>query len=321
MTAPPAPESAPPLRVRVPASTSNLGPGFDQLGLALELYLEVELEPVPGPPGLTWGALEGEAASWPRSGNLLTAALEAGAGGGPLPGAARLHVRSEVPAGRGLGSSGAAVAAGLCLGRSWSGSGEPLDHGTRLVLAERGLELEGHPDNVTASLFGGCTLGVPLPDGSLRMVQQALHPELLFAVAWPSSPLATERARAALPSSLPLDSVVWNTRRLSLLLEGLRRGDRELLALGVDDRLHSAWRLPLIPGAGAALDAAREAGAWLTAISGAGSALVAATDDPAHGEQLLAALLSALEAENDWARGRVLRADARGAQLVAPSSS
>ena len=113
MTPPPAQEPAPPLRVRVPASTSNLGPGFDQLGLALELYLEVELEPVTGPPGLTWGTLEGEAAGWPRSGNLLAAALEAGAGGGPLPGAARLHARSEIPQGRGLGSSGAAVARGV----------------------------------------------------------------------------------------------------------------------------------------------------------------------------------------------------------------
>jgi len=256
--------------VEVPASTSNLGPGFDLLGLALDLRLRVEVLAEDG------GTVEreGTARSWPEAAerDLLRIALARASallGGDDRP--LRLRVRSEIPLARGLGSSGAAVAAGLLLGAALAP--EPT---TRERLLALGIELEGHPDNVAASLFGGCTLCHPDPDGAGPLVvRQPLSPAIGIAVAWPEQELPTERARAVLPARVPFADAVENPRRLALLLEGLRRGDPRLLAAGGEDRLHVPWRLPLIPGAEEALRRARAAGAWTATISGSGSALVA----------------------------------------------
>jgi homoserine kinase len=133
--------------------------------------------------------------------------------------------------------------------------------------------------------------------------------------------LPTERARAALPSTLTLEDVVWNTRRLSLLLEGLRSGEPELLRLGSEDRLHTPHRLPLIPGAARALEAALAAGAWMSAISGSGSGLIALQDDEHRAREIAAAMATELERENEWVEVRCLRAARVGAQLVPGSSS
>jgi homoserine kinase len=164
------------------------------------------------------------------------------------------------------------------------------------------VALEGHPDNVTASLFGGCTLCHPAPAGpgsAPRFFHVPLSPALRYAVAWPREPLATARARAALPESVPFADAVENPRRLALLVEGLRTGDPELLALGGEERLHERWRLPLIPGAKTALAAARDAGAYLATISGAGSGLFAI--GPAAD---IAAVAEALRAELERASGK-----------------
>jgi homoserine kinase len=261
-------------RVRVPASTSNLGPGFDCLGLALGLFLEVELVPGPGRLQLECGT---GCEDWPRGENLLLTAFAQGCERfGVRERGGTLRARSEIPVGRGLGSSGAAVIAGLCLAAAQA-EREIQDE----ELLALGLALEGHPDNVTAALFGGCTLGVPLGplhDGAPQpvvVVHQAVHPELAFAVAWPAAPLATAAARLALPATVPFADAVENPRRLALLLEGLRTGDARLLQLGGEDRLHVAARLQLIPGAERAIASAHAAGAQLATLSGAGSGVVA----------------------------------------------
>jgi len=116
---------------------------------------------------------------------------------------------------------------------------------------------------------------VPVPGGGVRVVQQPLHPDLAFAVAWPARGFPTPAARAVLPAQVPFADAVENPRRLALLLEGLRIGDPELLALGGEDRLHVPYRLPRIEGAAATIEAARASGAWLATISGSGSGLVA----------------------------------------------
>ncbi len=259
-----------PLAVSVAASTSNLGPGFDLAGLALDLRLEVRVRRDRGE--LALGELTGEAASWPRDrSNKLLAAFEHAQKelGGDARGF-RFEVRSAIPVGRGLGSSGAARAAGLLLGAALA----PRSTSRRQLLAW-GLELEGHPDNITAALFGGCTLCVPRSFGPPIFVHAKLHESLGFAIAWPNSPFETERARSLLPSHVPFADAVENPRRLALLIAGLERGDPELLALGGEDRLHVPHRIDHIRGGRAVLDAAREAGAWLATISGAGSAMFA----------------------------------------------
>jgi homoserine kinase len=309
------------LRLRVPCSTSNLGPGFDQLGLALNLHLDVRLE---GPIHAAEHELELEgeiAQAWPREGNRLLQAFDAvgisSVNGITPPPRFRFHISSSIPLGRGLGSSGAATAAGLLLAAELKALKEyGGERPAAAQLEQLGVQIEGHPDNVIASLHGGCTLGVLLRDGSLRVVQQELQRDLLFPVAWPSTSLATEAARAALPTQLPLDQVVWNTRRLSLLLEGLRTGNPDLLKHGVDDTLHTPYRLPLIAGAERALQAARSSGAFFAAISGSGSALIAAHTDELQAQAIAHAMQRELARVHESAECRVLRADLQGAQLV-----
>jgi homoserine kinase len=264
--------SAPLARLRVPASTSNLGPGFDLLGLAFELYLEVELFGGRQRDSGRFVALSGEAQSWPQGPeNLLLRAFDATLrefGGDPEPFAFAVH--SAIPTARGLGSSGAAVVAGVELACA-------VARATLRPLArlERAIRYEGHPDNVSPALLGGCIAAVPREGAPPLVVRCALHPDLAFAVAWPASPLPTALARSLLPAQVTFHDARENPRRLALLLEGLRSADPELLAAGEEDRLHVRYRLPHIPGGPAALAAARSAGAWLATISGSGSALVA----------------------------------------------
>ncbi len=266
------PASVPQLAVRVPCSTSNLGPGFDFLGLALSLYLKVNVVGAANGDKHEFASRSGEAATWPfdASENLLCRAFDLALQAGEAePRAVRFAVRSEIPLGRGFGSSGAAVAAGLLLGTLIAGKSGGAQETLRI-----GCELEGHPDNSTASLLAGCTLAVP-HSGGLRVVKQEVHPSIGFSLAWPHLALTTAAARAVLPSEVPFADAVENPRRLALLLEGLRTGSAELLALGAEERLHESFRLPLIPGGAAAIAAAREAGAWAAMISGSGSGLVA----------------------------------------------
>ncbi len=255
--------------LRVPSSTSNLGPGFDFLGLCLGLFLEAEVEVADGhrAPLIEWTP----AATWPAEEDLVLRALSLYAArfGVRLP-ALTIRLSSEIPVGRGFGSSGAATAAGLLIAAEASS----IQHEDRTPLVELAIELEGHPDNAAASLLGGCALAVP-HDAGLEILQQPVHDSLGFAVAWPSTPLFTEQSRAVLPETIPFQDAVENPRRLALLLDGLRTGDPTRLRLGVHDRLHERFRRVLIPGADAAIQAALEAGAHAACLSGAGSGLVA----------------------------------------------
>lgn len=289
-------------QVRVPCSTSNLGPGFDFLGLALSLELRVRMRAGRAGAGHELARLSGTAVDWPRGPeNLLLRAFDLAR---ERLGAARrrmiFEVDSEIPLARGLGSSGAAIAAGLLLGAH----GAPREAGLAELLA-LGLELEGHPDNSSAALAGGCTLAVPRPGGGVVLVRQELSPELGFVLAWPEAQLATRRAREVLPREVSFADAVENPRRLALLLEGLRRADPELLRLGCDDRLHVRYRLPLIPGGEPALRAALDAGAWAATISGSGSALIAITSRDRR-ELVAAAFAAELTRHSGAAQTRIV---------------
>ncbi len=305
--------------VRVPGSTSNIGPGFDFAGIALSIFLDARIEGAADGAAHELVDLRGTAADWPRDrDNVFLRAFDHGcATFGVRARALRFSIDSRIPIARGIGSSGAAIAAGLLLAREQARA-QAIDVGDA-TLCDLAFAIEGHPDNTSASILGGCTLSIPRDDGTLRVVRQALHPDLGFAIAWPEAQLSTRAGRAVLPRGVPFADAVENPRRLAALLEGLRSADPELLELGEHDRLHVRHRLALIANGARALEAARESGAWLATVSGSGSALFA-IGPHARADAIAAALRRELErggAGGGGAHGQVVQAVERAPAVIA----
>jgi homoserine kinase len=295
------------VRVRVPATTANLGPGFDALGLTLDLWNEAEFQ-LAGQ-GIQV-RVEGEgAAILPRDGQNLTARafmayyrhkglLE--------PGGLQIACLNRIPSGSGLGSSASAVILGLLAAGALSGCAASKEE--LLALA---MELEGHGDNAAAALFGGLTVALQLPEG--WVVRRYDVPPLRAALALPDIDLPTSQARKALPASVPRVDAVFNSSRTPLVVEALRSGDLDLLGRVMDDRLHQPYRLPLIPGAVEAMAAARQAGAAAVAISGAGPSLIAFC--PGQSRPVADAMRAAFERAGVPARAFTLITASRAAEI------
>jgi homoserine kinase len=225
--------------VSVPATSANLGPGFDTFGLALDIRNVVTIDTAAAP-GVTW-ALEG-AAELPTDGSdLISRTMEAVAARmqEPLPGFA-LHGENHIPLARGLGSSSAAIVAGVVLASVVLELG--LHHEPDSVFA-LAAEFEGHPDNAAPACFGGFTIAVP--GGFVRRLDA--HPGLTPAtLIVPTTRLLTEEARAALPETVPFADAVFNVGHAALLVEALTH-DPTLLGVAMHDRLHEQVRLALVP--------------------------------------------------------------------------
>ncbi|MFL5782132.1 MAG: homoserine kinase, partial [Thermoleophilaceae bacterium] len=232
----------------VPASSANLGPGYDVLAAALSLHLELEVEET-GEFGVDTGSDDLPAGR----DNLCVRAFEALR---PADGH-RFRIRSEIPFAAGLGSSAAAIVAGLVA----------ADHMYELdaPLLELAAALEGHPDNVAAALLGGFVI---CADGGAERFEAA--PGIEGVLVIPPEAVATGDARAALPDEVPLTDAVHNVSHAALLVLGLARGDLDLVARGLSDRLHQPRREPLYPRSMELLRQARELGAVGASISGAG---------------------------------------------------
>ena len=261
------------MRARAPASSANLGPGFDTLAVALSLYVEVEVEEADA---LSVRS-EGEGAALARDASHLAARVAT-----RVRGHDRLvvSVRSEVPVGRGLGSSGALAAAAAAA----AGASDPLS-----VAAS----FDGHPENAAASVLGGLVTATTVGDRPVA-ASLALDPSLAFVVLVPARSLHTREARAALPEQVAHADAAFNLGRMGLLLAGL--ADRsKLVPEATEDRLHQRARGALFPEAAALLDGLVEAGALAACWSGAGPSLLAvcaAGEAPrlrSAGERLLAA--------------------------------
>jgi homoserine kinase len=277
------------VHVRVPASSANLGPGFDVLAAALGLHMEVEVRETGRFRVHTQLAIARDRR------NLCVrgfAALRP-------PEGVEFTIRSEIPLSGGLGTSAAAYVAGLLAADRLNGGGAD-------VLAEA-VRLEGHPDNVAAALLGGfvvCT--------GPRATRLDPPPDLEAVLVVPDRAVRTAKARAALPAVVPIADAVFNVGRASLLVLGLARGDLDLVARGLDDRLHQPRREPLYPRSMAVVRGARELGALGATISGAGPSVlvwVRADDAAAVGRQLE-------ERADGWARVLRLPFDAGGAVVV-----
>ena len=291
-----------PVHVQVFGSTSNLGPGFDMLGLRLDLKLYVHLESQDAAGTHTFEACTGEASDLPQDAdNLICRAFDAAleAFGTRLEHGSHWSVDSEIPVARGLGSSGAAVAAGL-LAACQVADVDPKEH--EQTLLRLGTAMEGHPDNVVASLLGGCTLAIQMAE-RMHVMHAPLHADLGIAIAWGASPMPTPLARKLLPSDIGFERAADQPRRTVALLEGLRLGAADLLRHAQTEYLHVHARMPKIPGASEALQAANDAGAYLATISGSGSCLVAIGPKRAA-QEISQAMGSVLERHDGPARWR-----------------
>jgi len=259
--------------VRVPATSANLGPGFDALGLALTLYDEVTAT-LTGEP--TRVHIEGEGA-----GELLTddnhlvvkAMRETLSEIGEQPAGIRLDCVNSIPQARGLGSSSAAIVAGVTLANALSGS--PLSRQDELRIAAR---LEGHPDNVAPCLLGGLTIAW-VSAGGARAVSLQPHSFIRPVLLVPTHRGSTEQARAALPSTVPHHDAAFNAGRSALLVHALTT-DPELLFEATEDRLHQDYRAAAMPASAEMVRRLRSLGV-AAVISGAGPSVLVLTPLPA----------------------------------------
>jgi len=273
------------ITIRVPATSANLGPGFDSLGLALDLWNET----------IITLAIEytvqvnGEGAEKLSLGenNLIIQSAQklADCVGKRLP---PFHVDcvNQIPLSSGLGSSAAAKLTGL-LGANTL-MGKPLTHDEILNLA---TEMEGHPDNVAPAMLGGLVVST-MENGKVfaQRIQMDTNSDspICITVVLPEFHLPTQEARTALPQQVSLKDAIHNISRAVLVTEAFRNGDVDLLGKAMTDTLHQPHRLPLIPGAQAVMDAAIGAGASAAALSGAGPSVIAFSSkrDPAIGEAM-----------------------------------
>lgn len=261
-------------RVRIPCSTSNLGAGFDCIGLALDRYLEARYEPGPDPLRVE---RRGTVASLdvPADRDLLVGAFLRALRSGADVSEPRgwIVMDSEIPVARGLGSSAAGVVAGLALAEAALGRDATPEARSRWLRDADALE--GHPDNAAPVIFGGLVAVARDASGRPVPISLPLAPEIGFAFAAPPVEVSTREARRVLPESVPHVVASAALGRVAALLHGLATADPELLAIGFQDDLHVPYRLPLIPGAEHAVATALEAGAWAVTISGSGSGLIA----------------------------------------------
>ena len=273
------------IKVSVPATSANVGSGFDALGLAVTLYNTVTFEESDK---LDISSADGTRIPRNES-NLVyrSARVLFDRVGKKMPPLKSVQT-DPIPMARGLGSSSACIIAGL-LGANRM-LGEILNTQELLTLA---TGIEGHPDNVAPALLGGLTSSV-FEDGQVYSVKRDVDQSLCFAAVVPDYKLLTEAARAALPAQVPHKDAVYNLSRAALVPAAFCEGRHDLLAIATEDRLHQPYRLPLMPGAKEVFALAKDCGAKAVYVSGAGSTVMAVAER-ADAEAFYAGLQQGLE--------------------------
>jgi homoserine kinase len=302
---------ATPITVEVPGSSANLGPGFDALALALALYLRTTV--VRGvKDSLT---VSGEGAGQLRldADNRFLAGLERGVrelGGQRPPLSMEMH--NEIPLARGLGSSAAAAVAGLLTAHALLGH-EP----DPVRIVELAAELDGHADNVAASLLGGFVIVSHDAAGQPRASRFEPQADLIAVLFIPDMALSTDQMRAVLPATVAHADAARNVAGTALVVAALTSGRPELLRGMTGDRLHEPYRAEHLPQLPEIVAAARAAGALGAALSGAGSSVLALNNDPTRAEPIATAMSHAAQRLGLAGVARSVPLDHRGAHLVA----
>jgi homoserine kinase len=255
--------------VAVPATTGNLGAGFDCLGAALSLYNKFEFSP-DAELQIKASGIYGKQIVKDRTNLIYTSLVKFFEYiDRPVP-TFTLNIEANIPMARGLGSSATAIVGGIVGGNLLAGS--PC---TQKQLLDIAIAIEGHPDNVAAAMLGGCQLSATKLDGSWEICPITWHPDIAIAVAIPNFELSTAQARAVLPPTVPMADAIFNAAHLALLTQALAKGDPQWLQTALQDRLHQPYRESLITGIKDVEKAAIAQGAYGMVISGAGPTLLA----------------------------------------------
>lgn len=273
------------MKFRIPASSANLGPGFDCFGIAWQCYNEIEF--IPREEGLV---ISGCAEKYRNEDNLAYKAYHAVmAWAGQRESGLEIRFgRTDIPVSRGMGSSAALIVGGVVAANAIHGlelSGSEL-----LAIA---TSVEGHPDNIAPALFGGFT--VSAMDGIAAVTTHfPISEKLFFTLLIPNFELSTELARSVLPEAVSRQDAIFNISRSALLIKALERGDRQLMRIALEDKLHQPYRTKLIQGFETAEAAAKNLEAMGICISGAGSTLLCIADRPEFSAEMEEALKESL---------------------------
>ncbi|WP_028084258.1 homoserine kinase [Dolichospermum circinale] len=261
------------ITVKVPATTANLGPGFDCIGAALKLYNEFEFTTL-NVDGLMIqvSGMEAEKVQTDESNLLYQAFIKLYQHIEQTAPSVKIRIKLRVPLSRGLGSSATAIIAGLVAANELAG--QPLSEFEVMKLA---IAMEGHPDNVVPALLGGCRLAAT-SNNCWEIGDIPWHRDIVPVVAIPDFELSTSQARKVLPADISRDDAIFNISHFGLLLRGLATNREEWLKAALQDKLHQPYRQALIPGYDVVNNAAINAGAYGMVISGAGPTLLALVD-------------------------------------------
>lgn len=298
------------VRVIIPATTANCGPGFDTLGIACTLYNEVELELTGHKDMVQINVTGASADSLPvNERNLVLRSVRTILDRvGVHDSGIRLKLHNRIPLSRGLGSSSAAIVGGLVAANAVLGNRFSRDE-----LLNMATKIEGHPDNVAPALMGGFTVSV-LQGERVTCLRLPVPNELKLVVCIPDFRLSTNKARQAIPATVSHQDAIYNVSRTALLVGAMASGRIEYLTDALDDKLHQPYRAALIPGMAAVFAAGKAAGALGVTMSGAGPSLMAYTVE--HPEDVGEAMVHAFRTREIKARYLCLCVDYEGARIV-----
>ncbi|MDA3793182.1 MAG: homoserine kinase [Elusimicrobia bacterium] len=259
-----------PFKVKVPATVSNIGPGYDVLGFAVDLFLTIEVKPGDGKCSDRKFSMEGTASGISDEDNALSAAFsgEITEAGGKYP-PVDITAKSEIPLKMGLGSSAAARVGGIIAAAKITGNKKDSSY-----IARQATLLEGHPDNAVPATVGGLTVSNFTGEEELYFNKHRIETDLKVVLGIPDIRVDTNKARGALPANIDFSDAVYSNIRSCLLLSALISGRKDLIRNSVKDRMHQPYRKKFIPGFDAIVEKTYEAGALGTAISGSGPAII-----------------------------------------------
>ena len=299
--------------VTVPATTANIGPGFDCLGAAFNLYNRFHFTPfTPLSDSEPFQiSIEGAEAKRVNAGptnlvyrSFLKCYERMGLDAPPV----HINIKLGVPLSRGLGSSSTAIVGGIAAANALAGS--PLDQMALAILANA---IEGHPDNVVPALFGGAQLAT-IANGRLQVCDLPWHESVVPVAIIPEFELSTADARRVLPDKYSRADAVFNAAHIALLLRGIATGNGDWIAGGMSDRIHQPYRKKLIPGYDNVRRAAMQAGAWGLVISGAGPTLLALSP-PDAAETVRAAIETAWQSQSFASKAYCFQLDTQGVAI------